>query len=340
MKKAWRRSGTKIRCAQSWQIEAARDGRLSGESLEAVARHLEHCAECYELSSYFAGLGEEMRKLDELEIDDIALRRLREEILCRVDAEMTGRSVPPLAKRGRRFHLPTSRRLLLVPLVASIAAVVAIVTLKRPHVPSSSGPSQAPMTTVETIDEGGARWTQTTNGGVEWIDLSDGTLRLQVHKASGSRRVVVRVPDGEIEDIGTVFHVVVSHGRTQRVGVDEGRVTIRLRQMAPITISSGASWARPEEPVSTSALPSAWLTPSVAPPTATPPSNRLQVSSPPRHQDLPATQLNTEKEDAAYLRTITLLREGRNDEAKVAAKDYLKRFPDGFRREEMAKIAE
>jgi hypothetical protein len=45
-------------------------------------------------------------------------------------------------------------------------------------------------------------------------------------------------------------------------------------------------------------------------------------------------------EDAAYLRIIALLHEGREAEAKAAARDYLRRFPEGFRSVEAAKIAE
>jgi hypothetical protein len=47
----------------------------------------------------------------------------------------------------------------------------------------------------------------------------------------------------------------------------------------------------------------------------------------------------TSDEDGAYLRVLRLLRSGREDEARAAAKDYLRRFPTGFRREEMQQLA-
>jgi hypothetical protein len=36
---------------------------------------------------------------------------------------------------------------------------------------------------------------------------------------------------------------------------------------------------------------------------------------------------------------IALVREGRSDEARLAARAYLKRFPNGFRRTEVETIA-
>jgi hypothetical protein len=46
-----------------------------------------------------------------------------------------------------------------------------------------------------------------------------------------------------------------------------------------------------------------------------------------------------DEEDAAYLNAIRLLRNGATDEARHAAREYLRRFPDGFRREEMGRLA-
>jgi hypothetical protein len=43
-------------------------------------------------------------------------------------------------------------------------------------------------------------------------------------------------------------------------------------------------------------------------------------------------------EDAAYLHWISLLRAGRRDEARAAGLDYLRRFPDAFRRPEVERV--
>ncbi|HTQ05649.1 MAG TPA: hypothetical protein VMI54_17425, partial [Polyangiaceae bacterium] len=44
-------------------------------------------------------------------------------------------------------------------------------------------------------------------------------------------------------------------------------------------------------------------------------------------------------EDATYLRMVALARAGANDEARAQALAYLKRFPNGFRRKEAARVA-
>ncbi|HEX4354989.1 MAG TPA: hypothetical protein VHZ95_18790, partial [Polyangiales bacterium] len=44
-------------------------------------------------------------------------------------------------------------------------------------------------------------------------------------------------------------------------------------------------------------------------------------------------------EDAAYLRIIALVREGRSEEARLSARHYLSNFPSGFRRPEAERVA-
>ena len=45
------------------------------------------------------------------------------------------------------------------------------------------------------------------------------------------------------------------------------------------------------------------------------------------------------EEDLVYLRVLALLRDGRKGEAHLLAEDYLRRFPNGFRRPEIERIA-
>lgn len=49
--------------------------------------------------------------------------------------------------------------------------------------------------------------------------------------------------------------------------------------------------------------------------------------------------LSEKAEDETYLHIVDLLQRGRSDEARRAAKDYLLRFPNGFRRVEVLNIA-
>jgi hypothetical protein len=317
-------------CARTWEVEAAKDGRLSDTAKAALDRHIEQCVACRSESEYVEGLGRALREVDVAEIDDVALRRMRQRVLQRSDAEIAGRSIPP-RKRGRTR--------LVMPAIAFASVLIAFLSWigwKRTGVSSST--VVLATTTVDATGDDGTRWSKTTEGETERVDLTDGTLSLRVRKAPNGKRVIVRVPDGEIEDLGTVFHVVVRDGLTQRVGVDEGRVTIRLTHATPITISSGQTWERPQ---TTSLLPASATT--MIPISASAPSavaHRREAS--PQSTEKPPQSLappHAEEEDAAYLQALRLLREGHAAEAKTAAREYLRRFPDGFRREEMGRIA-
>ncbi len=323
----------KAQCARFWEIEAGRDGRLSDEALDALTRHVALCAECRAQSDYVKGLGRLMRELDAPVFDDVAVRRLRQKVLASVDADLAGRSLPPTAQKRTRFAVPA--------FAFAAIAIFTLVELPWARVPPVT---IVPKTTVVALNEGGARWSQRTDGEIERVELNEGALRLKVQKTLGGKRVVVRVPDGEIEDLGTIFHVIVARGQTQRVGVDEGRVTIRLTNATPITISSGESWERPEE------APLVPITPTLIQPLPAPSSlpvalSRSRANHPALRPEvsaaaMPAPPASAVREDAAYLEAIGLMRAGRNAEAKAAARDYLRNFPNGFRREEMGRIAE
>jgi len=64
----------------------------------------------------------------------------------------------------------------------------------------------------------------------------------------------------------------------------------------------------------------------------------LVASAPPPAR--PSLDGEEQAEDEAYLRVVALLREGRHEEAKVAARGYVARFPSGLRRREMDRVAE
>ncbi len=329
MKRADRTDGRRFVCARAWEIEAVRDGRLSRDHRDTLGRHAETCAECRAQTIYLDGLGRALRGLDVPEPGDVALRRARQSVLSRVDAELAGRGATT-ARLGRtRGALPW--------LAAGAVLLVAVVSFLRIPTPPVA---TAPRTVLEAVDEGGAQWTQRSDGEIDRIDLKDGTLRLRVKKARGGNRLVVHVPDGEIEDVGTTFHVVVSDGRTERVAVDEGRVVLYLLNRAPITLSSGQTWDRPSDDVPIPLLAASVRPPPVAT-TSTPRSP--PTSSQPRAPSLDPTATsrppaNAELEDAAYLHALQLLREGRDAEAKAAAREYLRAFPNGFRREEMGRF--
>jgi len=52
----------------------------------------------------------------------------------------------------------------------------------------------------------------------------------------------------------------------------------------------------------------------------------------------PPASAQNPAEDEIYLRIVALLREHREDEARIAALEYLRRFPGGFRRAEVEQL--
>lgn len=258
-------------------------------------------------------LERELSRFAETGVDDVAVRRVRGQLLAWAEAETTRR----WEKRAQVYAW--------WPRVAAVALVVMAAGLgldgwRRWHVTPDEVESS-----VASLEADAARWRSVVDEAVEKIDLSDGTLRLRVNKKPGGKRVIVRVPDGEIEDLGTVFHVVVRDGRTARVGVDEGSVTIRLHGMAPIVIGAGQTWERGEERVVFSRSPSA---------------RARAVTPEPAIEDVsvPAPPPQADREDAAYLAVIRAARAGDVARAKALAADYLREFPNGFRREEVRRV--
>lgn len=312
-------------CPRIWEVEAARDGRLSGAALETHERHLEQCDACRTERARIAALGRQLLDLPGPELDDVAQRRLRQQILERVDASLTGRA-------GALASLSSSRALRIVGAVAAAALVLVLAGdwqwsrssegARAPKLVASSTahdstPPVVRAVTVNVADEGGARWSRRMSADdVEHIEVSEGRVRVDVlHVVPGTAtRVSIIVPDGKIEDVGTTFHVTVEGAHTRHVTVDEGKVVLRLRGRDPVTIEAGGSWSLAPAP------PSSAHTPHVA---SVATSSDVLVAA----------------EDAAYMEVLRLLRAQRSDEARTAARDYLRRFPNGFRREEMGVVA-
>lgn len=333
------RSSTNSACARTWEIEPARDGRLSDAAIVTLGRHVEQCPVCRQEVDYLEGLSRALGELGAPKVDDIALRRLRQRVLQRADAELAGRSIAPV--RRRRALVTIARIAPVAPITLAMAVVMLLFWSRWRSEVVSSPPPVVATTTVDATAAGDARWTKRTEGETERVDLSDGTLRLRVRKAPNGRKVVVHVPDGEIEDLGTTFQVVVRDGATQRVAVEEGRVTIRLTNAAPVTIASGDTWERAAPsapmPVAPAGVRSSTSSAPPLPPASA--AHERPAAAPVGVSSAFAIPAHGDEEDAAYLRAVRLVREGRGSEARAAARDYLRRFPDGFRREEMGRIA-
>ncbi len=309
----------KTRCHRSWEVEAVRDGRLTGNARTLFESHVASCDSCAEEMSSLEDLARGLAAVGDASADDVSLRRLRNRVLEAVDAEQTGRS---------RRRAPGR--------VAAAAGVAAVALLVLALVSWRSGgqtvPTNAarvvPATTIDVVAETGTRYTRSIEGDVERFDLLEGTLRLRVRRPAGGRRVVVKVPDGEIEDVGTEFDVVVTDGRTERVEVDEGRVLVKLDRAQAVSLTAGQTWRR-EVAVTTPRRVAEEKHGARGSPAGSGHAKSESVAKAP----------SADLEDVTYLGVLRLMREGRDAEAAAAASAYLRDFPSGFRRDEMARVA-
>jgi hypothetical protein len=220
-----------------------------------------------------------------------------------------------------------------------------------------------------------AVWSESRDGNRDTIVLDRGALWIHVAHSSGEGRLLVVLPDGELEDTGTTFTVSAEKGRTMRVAVQEGSVVLRIRGQPPVAVGAGDTWVPEARPAA-----SASACASSASPAEPAPREQLSLFPRPRsaspHTSGPSATApdpepsvdfraamaaldmgdNAEAaaafatflvkhphdpraEDAAYLRVIALQRSGDNGSMKWAAQAYLRRYPGGFRRAEMETLA-
>ncbi|AKU94879.1 hypothetical protein AKJ09_01543 [Labilithrix luteola] len=320
-------------------MEAARDGRLTPNEVENFSRHTRSCDDCAREQKFVEDLGRGLRSQQVPPIDQLSLRRLRGHVLEAAD-EAT------LAHGRVRPHVRWESLARLALVLTFIGIIFALVH-ERPQ-----------ATTFVARDLGGARWSAHDDGSSLRVDLLEGLLELRVDRPAGGKRVVLHVPDGEIEDIGTTFRVSVARGRTERIDVDEGKVIARIGSEPAMTLGAGEHWSAPPAAASprATAVPVAALPPAPTSPTAnvTPspssspkpierPKPSAEMIPPADRPSLPPTadEAATESanlEDRAYVEVLELLRTGRTAEAREAAKRYVARFPNGFRRKEMERL--
>ena len=315
-------------CARLWEVEAARDGRLRGKDLASALRHRSSCAECAKEERALAELGARIADLPSAPPDALALRRARQRLSSNWNEHV--------------LHTPTpqgARRVALAFALAA-AAVVACSLVARSLLRS---PTPTPRV-VEVTARAGTRWTEQRSPGIDRVQLQEGFVSLVV-RHHGSERVFVSLPDGEIEDLGTVFEVEVQGLRTTHVAVKEGRVSVRLNGRPAFELGAGQAWQseaqaalasepKPVEPAPASTGSSAAELSRTPIPKA---SRRVSAVSAASEKGTPTRPDSAE--DDAYLHIVDLLRTHRVDEARAQAAQYLTRFPNGFRRLEVQRIA-
>lgn len=339
------------RCSRTWAVEAARDGRLTGAEQVEIARHLTECAACTAQAAWLDRLGRGLRSLPFTEMNQLAVRRQRGQLLSAFNDWLLGRS-------------PRPRPSTLVAIAGVLLLVCGVgVRLASHRWLASQLGRELPV--VEVQGAPGARWLARP-GEVYRVEILDGEVDLQIHRTPSMGRVVLAVPDGEIEDLGTALSVVVQRAETTMVSVLKGEVELRLAGRPPIHLRAGETWhpttlheptdglvshfqyaeaeAVPETPRSQSSTPSRVHHkphPVDSSRTSTHPRGPVgsDVTEASNEDVLKADIARTLAEDAAYLALMELIDAGKMAQARAAAREYLQRFPNGLRRIEVWNIA-
>lgn len=197
----------------------------------------------------------------------------------------------------------------------------------------------------------------------ERVELSEGSIHLEIEPLAPSERFVVATDDAEVEGRGTVVEVVALDGQLTRVHVVSGKVEVRWRGAPEVQLGAGQTWtppARVREPVlPPSPAPAVSVEPAPAPseaPRLDKPKNGKLRASERAFRDAWATfargdmaraaELFAEverlapdsalAEDALYGLCTALERADRRDEAVAELRRYLVRYPSGSRADEVA----
>jgi hypothetical protein len=339
-------------CPRLFEVEATRDGRLAGADLTRFESHLARCASCSEEYRALDSLGASLRSLPVVTTDELHARRQRTRLLAAFNA-----SLLPAPSGAKRW---------LAPLIVAATLTTLTLTLWHSRTPAPA-PAPAAHEAIAIRPSPKTQWSRQVESHRETITLVAGTLSVSIDHTLSPRRVRVLLPDGELEDLGTTFSVTVAAGATTRVSVQDGTVILRLSDRAPIVLGANESWsqATPTPPASapqtTRPLP-AQRAPANAPapaPATSAPEAMPDISATDTaasdfraalstlnsgDSSLAATRFATfltrhptdpRAEDAAYLRVIALQRAGSTSAMNAAALDYLRRYPQGFRRAEV-----
>ena len=341
-------------CPRLFQAEAVRDGRLDGAERASFERHAASCAEC---SRETRALEKLSHALSESEPDDADGMRVRRERI-RLLAAFDGVLVAPDRHRDKRPLLWLA--------VVSVGIILATLVIKR--IGAGSGPVQVSSTVIRASEA--TVWSKYVVGDREKIILEQGDLWVHVDHSFKQHKLVMTLPDGELEDIGTTFDVSAERDHTTRVAVREGRVLLRLHGRPSLTIGAGETWTPrdPVPPARTEPVPPDPVPPARQPASFVPnaPLLRSSSSDSARSLDISAEfraamdalgrgdncdaarmfeiflvkhSRDPRAEDAAYSRVIALERCGDSRTMKQAAEEYLLRYPAGFRRAEVERLS-
>jgi hypothetical protein len=348
-------------CPRLFEVEACRDGRLSGAEIRHFQSHLKVCAICASEARALEALAEALRSAESsaTRANELHVRRERTRLLAAFDA-----SLVPAPRSSAKVGIVAAA-------TVTIAAALLAVVLSRPHVPVPAAavahaPPQEEPEPVVVHSDGSAKWSRRSEHDLETIVLESGELAIRVTHARANHRLLVVLPDGELEDVGTTFSVRADAGHTTRVAVSDGSVVLRLRGKPALALQAGEAFSETREPV-VSAQKTASAAP-LLPSRRSAPANtaatkpeaarqlepdgasefraamaELKAGNNARAAVLFASFLaqhprDSRGEDAAYLRVIALQRTRDATATKQAAAEYLRRYPDGFRKAEVDQL--
>ncbi|MGA3123711.1 MAG: tetratricopeptide repeat protein [Polyangiaceae bacterium] len=360
-------------CDRFWEIDPYREGRLGPNAAKSFERHLRGCAECRNQADRDERLREIARRLPDPAPSDLALRRLQTRVLRDVALGAPTRAIRRLrlafavmaAALGcfAVWHHTESR--LASHAVATVAGAAAGASPPKAEIgpgsaPSPDAPAPASELAGSVVASPNARWSQTRESGIERVQIEDGAVRVHVRRQVEGERFLVALPDGEIEVRGTTFDVIVEHGATTRVHVDEGLVELRIRGRGTTRLTAGEAWNVPAPPNGSASAFRVAAGPARAPVVA--PRTETSVGDTPGADDVAAYTAaiqwmqqgqfdraaaafhalvlaeprTLQAQDASFLEAVALARAGRTDAAALAAEQHLAAFPDSFHRKEAA----
>jgi hypothetical protein len=244
-------------CRETRAVEALHDGRLPPEQAEALRLHLVTCAVCSNEAGRFELLSSKLSALPDPDSSKERVAAGRKRLLD--SARQLGEKPSPSLRRIAGFALAACA-------AVTLASLGLERTKLRPHGPVAvrAVASAANELVLTVTPRAGTTWSRASSDLAETLALTDGELAVRVSRHTAARRLLVTLPDGELEDVGTVFNVEVHAGQTRAVSVSEGRVALRLRGRGELLLSAGESFHAPDE--------DAVRAPSAPPPSAPPPS--------------------------------------------------------------------
>ena len=163
-------------------------------------------------------------------------------------------------------------------------------------------------------------------------------LVLESTTSARRARLSVQTPDGEIEDLGTVFHVRVEGSYTTHISVSEGAVRFRRAGHPDVILTAGQVFERTPRTAAATSQPAPQ--PAGGASHADLPAHRAPSARVPTHARMqPQLERSSTAEDRAYLEVLDLLHAGRQDEARAAARRYCRNYPHGLRLPELEQLA-